>query len=118
MSNPNLSAATYSRFLNLVQALRDRPQSLQLDPLEERLLNQMVALWSRGQKVTVVEAMNMSPDASAATVHRRLKILYDKGVLALEGSSTDNRVRYIVPTSATRKYLDQLGQCLHQAALT
>lgn len=117
MSKTNHSIEIYTRFLNLVQAVRDQPLSPKLDPLEERLLNQMTTLWSSGQKVTVVEAMHMSPDASAATVHRRLSILYGKGVLALEVSSTDNRVRYIVPTAGTQKYLDQLGQCLSRAAL-
>jgi hypothetical protein len=79
------------------------------------LLNQLAAAWDAGENVTVLEAMNMSPDASARTVHRRLKTLRQKGMVQLKEHKSDNRVRFIVPTAATRRYFERLGRCLEKA---
>jgi hypothetical protein len=109
------NSKTYTKFLSLVQAIRELPAFPKLDPVEERLLNQLAAAWEAGENVTVLEAMNMSPDASARTVHRRLKTLREKGMLQLKEHKSDSRIRYIMPTPATRKYFEKLGRCLVQA---
>jgi predicted transcriptional regulator len=106
---------TYIRFLRLVQAIKDLPTFPMLDPLEERLLNQLAGLWHMGAKVTVLEAMEMSADVSAATVHRRLKTLRQKGMLTLTEHATDNRIRYLAPTKLTTQYFAKMGQCLDTA---
>jgi DNA-binding HxlR family transcriptional regulator len=106
---------TYTKFLKLVQAIRDLPTFPALDPVEERLLNQLAGKWHVGEEVTVLQAMQMSPDVSSATVHRRLKTLRQKGMLTLTGHETDNRIRYIAPTELTNKYFAKMGQCLDMA---
>ena len=115
MNKTQTQSNTYTKFLNLVQAIRDLPAFPPLDPLEERLLNQLASQWHAGQRVTVLEAMQMSSDVSAATVHRRLKTLRKKGMLALSEHETDNRIRFIVPTALTTKYFAKMGQCLDLA---
>lgn len=60
--------------------------------------------------------MQMSPDASSTTVHRRLKTLRLKGMLKLEVDEDDNRVKYIMPTELSRNYLSELGQSVLRAA--
>jgi len=112
------SSSTYTRFLRLVQAIRDLPTFPALDPLEERLLNQLASKWHEGTKITVLQAMEMSADASAATVHRRLKTLRQKGMLALTGHETDSRIRYLVPTELTTQYFARMGQCMDKALRT
>ena len=108
-------SSTYAKFLNLVQAIRELPTFPKLDPLEERLLTQLASQWHVGVRITVLEAMQMSADVSAATVHRRLKTLRQKGMIALAEHETDNRIRYIVPTDLTTKYFAKMGQCLDLA---
>lgn len=54
----------YLKFLNLVQALREMPAFPSIDPIEERLLNQLATAWHLGKKITVLEAMAMSPNAA------------------------------------------------------
>lgn len=115
MSKIKDQSTTYARFLNLVQAIRELPAFPKLDPLEERLLNQLAGQWHAGVKVTVMQAMQMSTDVSAATVHRRLKSLRKKGMLALSEHETDSRIRYLVPTDLTNKYFARMGQCLDLA---
>jgi len=58
----------------------------------------------------------MSSDASSTTVHRRLKTLRIKGMLALDMDEDDNRVKYIISTSLARDYLSQLGKSVIEAA--
>jgi len=107
---------TYLRFLNLVQALRAMPTFPSIDPIEERLLNQLATAWHLGRKISVLEAMAMSPDASSTTVHRRLKSLKQKGIVELIADASDSRVKYITPTKLATDYFDQLGKCLEVAA--
>ena len=60
--------------------------------------------------------MRMCEDASASTVHRRLKTLRLKGMLDLQVDEDDNRVKYIVPTELANAYISALGQSVIMAA--
>lgn len=60
--------------------------------------------------------MRMCQDASASTVHRRLKTLRLKGMLDLQLDEDDNRVKYIVPTDLAKSYITALGQSVVMAA--
>lgn len=107
----------YLKFLDLSQAVRQSAAYPELDLAEERLLDQLAASWCAGKRITVVKAMQMSPDASSTTVHRRLKTLRSKGMLELEMDEDDNRVKYIVATELSRQYLGGLGESVVQAAV-
>jgi len=106
----------YLKFLSYAQAVRLSKAYPQLDLPEERLLDQLASSWAQGKKITVLRAMQMSPDASSTTVHRRLKTLRLKGMLELEVDEDDNRVKYIIPTDLSRRYLSELGQSVLRAA--
>lgn len=115
MNQSQDQSSTYTKFLRLVQAIRDLPGFPMLDPLEERLLNQLASQWHMGANVTVLEAMQMTTDVSAATIHRRLKTLRKKGMLTLVKNESDSRIRYVTPTALTTKYFAKMGQCLDLA---
>lgn len=115
MNSPTSYSAMYLRFINLMQAIRELPTYPQIDPVEERLLNMFAVCWLKEQKLTVLEAMNMSPDVSPTTVHRRLKSLRSKGFIALSTDEIDTRIKYIVPTKQTNQYFATLGKCLDDA---
>ena len=106
----------YLKFLGYAQAVRLSKAYPQLDLSEERLLDQLAYSWVQGKKITVLRAMQMSPDASSTTVHRRLKTLRLKGMLELQMDEDDNRVKYIMPTELSRGYLSELGQSVLRAA--
>lgn len=114
MLNINQSLS-YLKFLNLVQAVRRLPEFPELDPVEERLLNLFAMVWHAGKQITVLQAMGMSTDVSSTTAHRRLKSLREKGVIILVADESDNRIKYVQPTSVANHYFDQLGQCLDEA---
>ena len=106
------TSITYIKFLHLTQAVHDLPHYPLLDPLEERLLNYFASAWHAGKKLTVLETMHASSDISPSTVHRRLKTLRKKGLIALDVDQIDNRIKYIVQTELTKSYFAHLGQCL------
>jgi hypothetical protein len=105
----------YTKYLNLVQAVRSLPSFPQLDAVESRMLNVFASAWHEDKPITVLEAMVMLPEISTTTAHRRLKALRKKGMIDLNLDSQDNRVKYVVPTKATHQYFAQLGQCMEKA---
>ena len=115
MNDQTKHSTVYLRFLNLMQAIRELPSFPQVDPVEERLLNALAAIWHRGNQITVLEAMALPVDVSPTTLHRRLKSLRAKGLLALETDATDTRIKYVVATPRTTEYFSALGRCLDEA---
>ena len=106
---------SYTKFINLVRAIRSTPNFPAMDAVEEQILNAFASAWALGRQVTVMEAMEMVPDISGSTVHRRLKTLRDKGLIELDIDAIDNRVKYVVATSLAKKYFAKLDECLVKA---
>ena len=116
-NHPN-KFVVYPKFLSHALKVRQSSKYPQLDQHEERLMDQLATSWSKGQKITVLLTMRMCEDASASTVHRRLKTLRIKGMLDLELDQDDNRVKFIVPTELAKTYITALGQSVVMAAGT
>ena len=83
-----------------------------IDPVEENLLNMLASRWHEDKKITVLEAMNLSANFSNTTLHRRLMSLRSKGLIALQVSKIDSRVKYVLPTDLTQAYFAKLGSAL------
>ncbi len=111
----NKNSQIYTRFLNLASALRQLPGFPQLDPVEERMLNALAAVWQTGAQVTVMAALNTVSEISPATAHRRLKALRKSGMVMFQQDEVDGRVKYVLPTDTTQSYFGQLGDCLNKA---
>jgi DNA-binding MarR family transcriptional regulator len=52
---------------------------------------------------------------SPSSVHRRLKTLRAKGLIALEEDKVDGRIKYIVSTRLFTKYLAKMDECMVKA---
>lgn len=109
-------ASTYTRFIQLSEELKRLGTFPVLDPVEERLLNRLAALWYADEKVPVLRAMSMFDDVSGTTVHRRLKSLRRNGMIELRADETDDRIRYVMPTELASQYFERLGRCIEKAA--
>ena len=114
-NHPN-KFVVYPKFLSHALKVRQSSKYPQLDQHEERLMDQLATSWSIDKKITVLIAMRMCDDASASTVHRRLKTLRLKGMLDLQLDADDNRVKYIIPTDLAKPYITELGQSVVMAA--
>ena len=107
---------SFQRFLNLVEALRQTPSFPVMDAVEERMLNALAVVWHADRRITVMEAMHMFPGISPSTVHRRLKSLRFKSLIALEQDQEDSRIKYVSATPTSKGYFDALSACMAQAA--
>ena len=116
MQNHPNKFVVYPKFLSHALKVRQSSKYPQLDQHEERLMDQLATSWSIDKKITVLMAMRMCDDASASTVHRRLKTLRLKGMLDLQLDADDNRVKYIIPTDLAKSYITELGQSVVMAA--
>ncbi len=116
MSKKNEIPQAALRFLNLIAAVRSLPSVPSLDVIEEQILNALALKWASGTKVTVMEMLKFFTNTSPSTVHRRLKSLRKKGMLALREDADDNRTKYILPTALTIDYFEKIGKCMTVAA--
>ena len=92
-----------------------RSTSPVFDAVNERLITTLAVKWHSQTSVTVLEAMVIMPEISTTTAHRRLKQLRKGGWIDLVLDENDNRVKYVVPTIATRAYFTALGKLMAQA---
>ena len=105
----------YQKFLNLAIALEEMSDFPTLEPVEQRLLALLNKYWSSKESITVVSAMNMTPDISTSTIFRYLKKMRVKGYIQLVVDETDNRVKYITPTALTESYFNKMGKLMIKA---
>ena len=105
----------YQKFLNLGIALEEMSDFPALEPVEQRMLTLLNKYWLTKEPITVVSAMNMTPDISTSTVFRYLKKMRVKGYIQLVVDETDNRVKYITPTALTESYFNKMGKLMIKA---
>ncbi|EKS70807.1 hypothetical protein BURK_012853 [Burkholderia sp. SJ98] len=105
----------YFRFLNLAQAVQALPSVPKLDAAEERLLEALTASWHAGHALTVTETMALSIAGAPATVHRKLTNLRKQGLVSVDESSDDLRIKTVVPTRKALDYFEKLAACLDEA---
>jgi hypothetical protein len=105
----------YFRFLNLAQAVQALPSVPKLDAAEERLLEALTAAWSAGHALSVTETMSLSTAGAPATVHRKLTSLKNHGLVTVDESSDDLRIKTVVPTRRALDYFEKLAVCLEKA---
>lgn len=115
MTSSTKHSKTYLRFLSLAAAIHQLPGVPHLDSTEEKLLNLLALNIQEGNEVNVLEAMNLLPDTSPATVHRRLKTLRKKNMIKLNVDVNDNRIKHIEITDVAIEYFSKLGECLTKA---
>lgn len=105
----------YLRFLSLTSAINQLPGVPRLDSTEEKLLNLIAVSLFEGNRINVLEAMSLVPDASPATVHRRLKTLRKKNYIRLDVDAEDNRIKYVEMTDLALEYFSKMGHYLTAA---
>jgi DNA-binding MarR family transcriptional regulator len=115
ISKNHSNTMSYLKFLRLVNTVRQLPIYPAMDATEIHLLNVLAEEWHSGNKISVVQAMGMLPDVSPSSVHRRLKTLRAKGLIALDEDKLDGRIKYIVSTRLFNKYLSKMDECLSKA---
>lgn len=69
----------------------------------------------RAHSLTVTETMALSVAGAPATVHRKLTSLKKQGLVSVDESSDDLRIKTVAPTRKALEYFEKLAACLEEA---
>jgi Fe2+ or Zn2+ uptake regulation protein len=113
MSNQTI----YLRFLSLLHAIEGKGELPNLDLDAKRLLEVIGVQHSQGKPLTVSDAMAMTHIASPATIHRKLDLLREIGMIDSYFEGGNRRTKYLCPTPQAQNYFSKVGEVMHQAGL-
>ena len=106
----SIASSAYIRFLNLLDVIDSSGGWVKLDPLEESLLNKLVLMTTKQDRLILVgDLISISTLASQATLHGRVKSLERKGLIDLISDKDDARKRHVNPTRLAMKRYKELS---------
>jgi DNA-binding MarR family transcriptional regulator len=108
----------YLRFLNALHSLENEQEFPALDPDSRRLLEEIAMHEVSGRSMTVTEAMGLSGIASPATLHRKLDILLETGLINHKFEGDNRRTKHVTCTPMALKYFDRAGRALQRSLKT
>ena len=109
-----MSADIYLRFLQLAETIRGLPTLPALDPLEERLLEQIANAGTRQERLCVRDHGSARAEFAGHDSHR-LKSMRQKGWILL-ADTEDARRKQIELSEAAHAHFEKLSACIVQAA--
>ena len=107
----------YLRFLSLLHAIEGKGELPTLDLDAKKLLEVIAVQHSQGQAMTVTDAMALAHVASPATIHRKLDLLREIGMIETHFEGSNRRTKYLKPTPQAEKYFTAVGEVMHKAGL-
>jgi len=110
-----MSKNIYLRFLTLLQTIEGKGELPSLDLDAKKLLETIAVQHFQGKSLTVTEAMTLSHIASPATIHRKLNVLREIGLIETLHEGKNRRTKYLVPTAQANRYFDEHSNIMHQA---
>ena len=105
----------YMRFLNLLHALEGGVQAPAIDLEAKKILEVIAVHDANNNPLTVTAAMALNHIASPATIHRKLDVLRELGMIDTVFEGKNRRTKYLVPTQAAHDYFDSVGKVMTQA---
>jgi DNA-binding MarR family transcriptional regulator len=108
----------YLRFLNVLHTLENQQDFPAVDADARRLLDEIALREVSGQSLTVTEAMGLSDIASPATLHRKLDILRQNGLIKHKFEGENRRTKHVVLTPLALKFFDHAGRAMQRSLKT
>ncbi len=105
----------YIRFLTLLHTIEGKGELPALDLDAKKLLETIAVRQSQGKPLTVTEAMAMSHIASPATIHRKLDVLREIGMIDTHFEGSNRRTKFLVPTPQAVQYFQTYSKAMDQA---
>ena len=105
----------YMRFLNLLHALEGGENAPEMDLEAKKLLEVIAVHEANKNPLTVTAAMGLGHIASPATIHRKLDVLRELGMIDTVFEGKNRRTKYLVPTKAASDYFANMGKAVQQA---
>lgn len=102
----------YFAFLAVVE---DAQRKLAVDRDALALLDLIACCADEGlEPLSVTEAMSCKDIASPATIHRKLDLLLERGLIRHEYRDDNRRTKYLLPTNKARTYYDFLCESMRE----
>ena len=105
----------YMRFLNLLHALEGGEQAPAMDLESKKILEVIAVHEANKTPLTVTAAMGLNHIASPATIHRKLDVLRELGMIETVFEGKNRRTKYLVPTQTAHDYFDNVGKVMTEA---
>ena len=106
----------YLRYLALAKTVHETDMNLTaVDETAKRLLEVIALSHAENRPLTVSAAMALEPIASPGTIHRKLDLLREMGLIDQIFQGDNRRTKDLVPTPVTDAYFDNLGRMLIEA---
>jgi len=112
--NPNL-LDLYLRFRWLVDGLQTLPSADILSiPNVELLLADITQAWKSGDPYPINKLLDRQEIGHFNTVRKKIHQLKDAGFIELQTSSSDSRVKLVVPTAQALRYFEDYAAVIQQ----
>ena len=105
----------YLRFLTLLHTIEGKGELPSLDLDAKKLLETIAVRHAQGKPLTVTEAMAMAHIASPATIHRKLDVLREIGMIDTQFEGSNRRTKFLVPTPQAAQYFQTHSKVMDQA---
>ncbi|MBU6369071.1 MAG: hypothetical protein KGQ65_05470 [Burkholderiales bacterium] len=108
----------YLKFLSLIQSVESWGELPTLDPDAKRVLETIAVRHFLGEHMTISDAMALNKIASPATLHRKIDLLREQGLVETYFEGENRRTKYLRPTEHASQYFSALGTMMENAMAT
>ena len=102
----------YLNFLQASKELSDKFNNLNIDPICKLILEEIALGVARNKLLKVTEVIEFHKIASRSTLHRKLGILENAGLIKIKTSSIDRRTKFLTITDSCKEYFSALAQTI------
>ena len=107
--------ALYLRFRTLLDSITNLPGAAVMTPQLDTLLAVIGNAWQAGKPYPVRKLLIREELGSPATIHKRIHLLKEAGLVRLETLEGDSRVRLVVPTELALHHFAEHAKVIQQA---
>jgi DNA-binding transcriptional ArsR family regulator len=107
----------YLHFLETTKQVAEQFPMKHIDPVCKLMLEEIAMGVARNQPLKVSDAIELKSIASRSTLHRKLSILTDAGLVKLVSSSLDKRTKQLTITATGMAYFAALSTAIEHLKL-
>jgi hypothetical protein len=107
----------YLHFLETTKQVAEQFPMKHIDPVCKLMLEEIAMGVARNQPLKVSDAIELKSIASRSTLHRKLSILTDAGLVKLVSSSLDKRTKQLTITATGMAYFAALSTAIDHLKL-
>lgn len=104
----------YLNFLETTRQVADQFPMKHIDPVCKLILEEIALGVARNHLLKVSDAIDLKSIASRSTLHRKLSILIDAGLISLISSSLDKRTKLLTITTTGFEYFSALSKAIEK----